>query len=209
MNKGERIGSRGVGEPQPRGMDCTLSAGVAQAETRDIVVTVGIHVSVAAAVDTGQDLGVDVLILCIAGNVVGGGADFSQSAVGQLHIIGQSNDGLVRGHGQAQLAGGVEGTNSFVEGWDGWTYEVPAEGVCNYISSIGKLSKAVKGDVFMEITGEDNDAFDENMKYIGMTVDGQLVICFSESNLCKKGNDEEIGFALIFAPAVTEEEAVE
>lgn len=93
--------------------------------------------------------------------------------------------------------------------WDGWTYEVPAEGVCNYVSSIGKLSKAVKGDVFMEITGEDNDAFDENMKYIGMTVDGQLVICFSESNLCKKGNDEEIGFALIFAPAVTEEEAAE
>ncbi len=89
--------------------------------------------------------------------------------------------------------------------WDGWTYEVPAEGVCNYLSSIGKLSKAVKGDVFMEITGEDNDAFDENMKYIGMTVDGQLVICFSESNLCKKGNDEEIGFALIFAPVVVEE----
>lgn len=89
--------------------------------------------------------------------------------------------------------------------WDGWTYEVPEEGVCNYSSSIGKLSKAVKGDVFMEITGEDNEAFDENMKYIGMTTDGQLVICYSESNLCKKGNDEEIGFALIFAPVVVEE----
>ena len=91
--------------------------------------------------------------------------------------------------------------------WDGWTYEVPAEGVCNYLSSIGKLSKAIKGDVFMEITGEENDGFDENMKYIGMTVDGQLVICFSEANLCKKGNDEEIGFALVFAPVVTEEAA--
>ena len=89
--------------------------------------------------------------------------------------------------------------------WDGWTYEVPGEGICNYTSSIGKLSKAVKGDVFMEITGEDNEAFDENMKYIGMTTDGQLVICYSESNLCKKGNDEEIGFALIFAPVVVEE----
>ena len=89
--------------------------------------------------------------------------------------------------------------------WDGWPYEVPAEGVCNYLSSIGKLSKAIKGDVFMEITGEENDGFDENMKYIGMTVDGQLVICFSESNLCKKGNDEEIGFALVFAPVVVEE----
>lgn len=89
--------------------------------------------------------------------------------------------------------------------WDGWTCEVPAEGVCNYLSSIGKLSKALKGDVFMEITGEENDAFDENMKYIGMTVDGQLIVCYSESNLCKKGNDEEIGFALIFAPVVVEE----
>lgn len=89
--------------------------------------------------------------------------------------------------------------------WDGWTYEVPGEGICNYTSSIGKLSKAVKGDVFMEITGEDNEAFDENMKYIGMTTDGQLIICYSESNLCKKGNDEEIGFALIFAPVVVEE----
>lgn len=89
--------------------------------------------------------------------------------------------------------------------WDGWTYEVPAEGVCNYLSSIGKMSKPIKGDVFMEITGEENDGFDENMKYIGMTVDGQLVICFSEANLCKKGNDEEIGFALVFAPVVVEE----
>ena len=91
--------------------------------------------------------------------------------------------------------------------WDGWTYEVPAEGVCNYLSSIGKMSKPIKGDVFMEITGEENDGFDENMKYIGMTVDGQLVICYSEANLCKKGNDEEIGFALVFAPVVTEEAA--
>lgn len=88
--------------------------------------------------------------------------------------------------------------------WDGWTFEVPGEGVCNYTSSIGKLSKAVKGDVFMEITGEDNEGFDENMKYIGMTTDGQLIICYSDSNLCKKGNDEEIGFALIFAPVVEE-----
>lgn len=86
--------------------------------------------------------------------------------------------------------------------WDGWTFEVPGEGVCNYTSSIGKLSKAVKGDVFMEITGEDNEGFDENMKYIGMTTDGQLIICYSDSNLCKKGNSEEIGFALIFAPVV-------
>ena len=89
--------------------------------------------------------------------------------------------------------------------WDGWLYEVPAEGVCNYTSSIGKLSKAVKGDVFMEITGEENEAFEENMKYVGMTTEGQLIICYSESNLCKKGNDEEIGFALIFAPVVVEE----
>lgn len=88
--------------------------------------------------------------------------------------------------------------------WDGWTFEGPGEGVCNYTSAIGKLSKAVKGDVFMEITGEDNEAFDENMKYIGMTTDGQLIICYSDSNLCKKGNGEEIGFALIFAPVVEE-----
>ncbi len=86
--------------------------------------------------------------------------------------------------------------------WDGWTYEVPEEGACNYLSSIGKLSKAVKGEQFMELTGEDNEAFDENMKYIGMTTDGQLIICYADANLCKKGNDEEIGFALIFAPVV-------
>lgn len=84
--------------------------------------------------------------------------------------------------------------------WDGWTFEVPGEGVCNYTSAIGKLSKAVKGETFMEITGEENEAFEENMKYIGVTEDGMLVIAFSESNLCKKGNDEEIGFALVFAP---------
>ena len=89
-------------------MDCDLSAGIAQAETRDIVVAVGIHVSVAATIDTGQDLSFNVLILCIARNVVGGGADFSQSVVGQLHIIGQSDDGLVGGQGHAQLAGGVK-----------------------------------------------------------------------------------------------------
>ena len=89
--------------------------------------------------------------------------------------------------------------------WDGWIFEVPGEGVCNYVSSIGKLSKAVKGDVFMELTGEDNEAFDENMKYIGMTTEGQLIICYADANLCKKGNGEEIGFALIFAPVVVEE----
>lgn len=89
--------------------------------------------------------------------------------------------------------------------WDGWTYEVPEEGACNYLSSIGKLSKAVKGEQFMELTGEDNEAFDENMKYIGMTTDGQLIICYADANLCKKGNDEEIGFALIFAPVVEDE----
>ena len=89
--------------------------------------------------------------------------------------------------------------------WDGWTYEVPEEGACNYLSSIGKLSKAVKGEQFMELTGEDNEAFDENMKYIGMTTDGQLIICYADANLCKKGNDAEIGFALIFAPVVEDE----
>ena len=82
--------------------------------------------------------------------------------------------------------------------WDGWTYEVPGEGVCNYLSSIGKMSKAVKGDVFLEITGLDNEAFEEKLAYVGMTTEGQLILCYADSNLCKKGNGEEIGFALIF-----------
>lgn len=88
--------------------------------------------------------------------------------------------------------------------WDGWTFEVPGEGVCNYTSAVGKMSKAVKGDVFMEITGLENDAFDEKMNYIAMTEDGLLVIAYSDANLCKKGNAEEIGFALVFAPVVEE-----
>lgn len=88
--------------------------------------------------------------------------------------------------------------------WDGWTFEVPGEGECDYTSAVGKMSKAVKGDVFMDITGEDNDAFDEKMNYIGMTEDGLLVIAYSDANLCKKGNDAEIGFALVFAPVEVE-----
>ena len=92
-----------------------LLAFVAQAKAGDVVIAVGIHVSVAAALDVGQDVSINVLILCVAGNVVGGGADFSQSAVGQLNIIGQSDDGLVGRHGQAQLAGGVESTDNGVD----------------------------------------------------------------------------------------------
>lgn len=84
--------------------------------------------------------------------------------------------------------------------WDGWTFEVPGEGVCNYLSAVGKMNKAVKGEVFEEITGLENDGLEEKMNYIGMTEDGMLVIAYSDANLVKKGNSEEIGFALVFAP---------
>lgn len=89
--------------------------------------------------------------------------------------------------------------------WDGWVFSVPGEGECDYDSSVGKLSKNLKGDVFMEILGmEENEAFEEALKYVGMTTDGNIIICFSESNLCKKGNDAEIGYALIFSPVEAE-----
>lgn len=88
--------------------------------------------------------------------------------------------------------------------WDGWTFNVPGEGVCNYETSVGKLSKFVKGEMFMEITGEENEAFEEGMKYIAITTEGQLIIAYSDSNLVKKGNDAEIGYALIFDLIVEE-----
>ena len=49
----------------------------------------------------------------------------------------------------------------------------------------------------MELTGEDNEAFDENMKYIGMTTSGYLVLCYSDDNLAKKDGDMGVGY--IFA----------
>ena len=52
-----------------------LLAFVAQAKAGDVVIAVGIHVSVAAAVHASQDVSINVLILCVAGNVVGRGAD--------------------------------------------------------------------------------------------------------------------------------------
>ena len=89
--------------------------------------------------------------------------------------------------------------------WDGWTYTVPSEGACDYSGAIGKLSKKVTGEAFSALTGIENEAItDEKMVYIGMTEDGKMVLAYADANLCKKGNDEEIGYALIFAPAVAE-----
>ena len=68
---------------------------------------------------------------------------------------------------------------------------------------VGKLSKVSAEDkslFFCKVTGvESEEIADENMKYMGMNEDGQLIVCYSDDNMVKK--DGDVGFAYIFVKA--------
>lgn len=93
--------------------------------------------------------------------------------------------------------------------WDGWDWtkdeEWPgwSEGSSYVSKGVGKLSKVGAEDkslYFCQITGVDSDEIaDENMKYMGMNENGQLIVCYSEDNIVKK--DGDVAFAFIFVKA--------
>ena len=84
------------------------------------------------------------------------------------------------------------------EEWTGWT-----EGSSYTSKGVGKLSKVSAEDkslLFCKVTGvESEEIADENMKYMGMNEDGQLIVCYSDDNMVKK--DGDVGFAYIFVKA--------
>ena len=84
------------------------------------------------------------------------------------------------------------------EEWSGWT-----EGSSYTSKGVGKLSKVSAEDkslFFCKVTGvESEEIADENMKYMGMNEDGQLIVCYSDDNMVKK--DGDVGFAYIFVKA--------
>ena len=84
------------------------------------------------------------------------------------------------------------------EEWTGWT-----EGSSYTSKGVGKLSKVSAEDkslFFCKVTGvESEEIADENMKYMGMNEDGQLIVCYSDDNMVKK--DGDVGFAYIFVKA--------
>lgn len=85
--------------------------------------------------------------------------------------------------------------------WDGWLFTVRGENDGDFNMGVGKLSKVSGEDkslFFTKVTGvESEEIDDENMKYVGMNVDGQLIVCYSEDNIVKK--DAEVSFGYIFA----------
>lgn len=87
--------------------------------------------------------------------------------------------------------------------WDGWLFTVRGENDGDFNMGVGKLSKVGAEDkslYFTKVTGVESDEIDdENMKYVGMNVDGQLIVCYSEENLVKK--DVEVSFGYIFVRA--------
>ena len=93
--------------------------------------------------------------------------------------------------------------------WDGWDWTKDeewtgwSEGSTYICKGVGKLSKVSAEDkslFFGKVTGVENEAIsDENMKYMGMNEDGQLIVCYSDDNMVKK--DGDVAFAFIFVRA--------
>ncbi len=93
--------------------------------------------------------------------------------------------------------------------WDGWDWTKDeewtgwSEGATYICKGVGKLSKVGADDkslYFGKVTGVENEAIsDENMKYMGMNEDGQLIVCYSDDNMVKK--DGDVAFAYIFVRA--------
>lgn len=93
---------------------------------------------------------------------------------------------------------GDDTTYTVKSAWDEWPNNVirgEDDGDFNY----GPAKTHVKGDDetlhFAEITGVEIEDMEE-MKYIGVTTAGYLVLCYSDDNVAKK--DGEIGVAYIF-----------
>ena len=87
--------------------------------------------------------------------------------------------------------------------WDGWLFTVRGENDGDLNMGVGKLSKVGAEDkslYFTKITGvESEEIDDENMKYVGMNENGQLIVCYSDDNMVKK--DGDVAFAYIFVRA--------
>ena len=87
--------------------------------------------------------------------------------------------------------------------WDGWLFTVRGENDGDFNMGVGKLSKVGAEDkslYFTKITGvESEEIDDENMKYVGMNENGQLIVCYSDDNMVKK--DGDVAFAYIFVRA--------
>ena len=92
--------------------------------------------------------------------------------------------------------------------WDEWSYVVRGEmdGDFNY----GPAKTHIKGDDdllhWAEITGVEVEDMEE-MKYIFINTNGQLVLCYAEKNLTKEKNNT-VGVAYIFDKVVPAEETV-
>ncbi|MDO5377943.1 MAG: hypothetical protein Q4G52_06380 [Clostridia bacterium] len=96
---------------------------------------------------------------------------------------------------------GDDGEYTVKSAWDEWPNNVirgENDGDFNY----GPAKTHVKGDDetlhFTEITGVEIEDMEE-MKYIGLSNGGQLILCYSDDNVAKK--DGEIGVAYIFERA--------
>ena len=87
--------------------------------------------------------------------------------------------------------------------WDGWLFTVRGENDGDFNMGVGKLSKVGAEDkslYFTKVTGvESEEIDDENMKYVGMNENGQLIVCYSDDNMVKK--DGDVAFAYIFVRA--------
>ena len=71
-----------------------------------------------------------------------------------------------------------------------------------YLTQMSKRIKEFDKSLFFgKITGVKNNAIaDENMKYVGMNTAGNLIVCYSESNIVTKP-ESEVAFAFIFVRA--------
>ena len=83
-----------------------------QAETAAVVIAVSITVGIAAALDILQDLRVDVLILVIAGHIIGRSTDLTDLPI-DLFLRNRNNFGAGN-HGQTHLTGGIELTGEHI-----------------------------------------------------------------------------------------------
>ncbi len=99
---------------------------------------------------------------------------------------------------------GDEDVYTVKSAWDQWPNNVVrGEGDGDF--GKGPAKTKVKGDDetlhWVEITGVEIEDMDD-MKYIGMTTEGQLLLCYADKNVAKK--DEAIGFGYIFDKVVAE-----
>ena len=146
-----------------------MSDFVTQTEAAAVIIAVSITVSVAAALDFGKNSGINILILVVAGNVIGGSADFTDFTVD--FFFGDGDDFRTGDHGQTHLAGGVKlsgqnihlGTQGIAHGYgrdgvlEGQTVAVGFQGIqdpgvadnagCDDLTAVGMDSLSQCGDL--------------------------------------------------------------